>query len=131
MARTIPRLCAPSYSALSDASSTNSSLVSFYPDGITVRLVLTCIQSNASTGPHKIKYHGTGEDWDMAIENENGVDVSLVLPQHRARTQPLDYRMNMHVASMEGDVRVKVVSAPLAEQTPGAQAYNFFDSAAL
>lgn len=43
----------------------------------------------------------------MAIENEKGVDVSLVLPQHRARTQPLDYRMNMHVAS-EGGIKVKV-----------------------
>ena len=73
------------------------------------------MQSTVSTGPHKVKYHGTGEDWDMAIENEKGVDVSLVLPQHRARTQPLDYRMNMHVAS-EGDMRVKVVSAPLVVQ---------------
>jgi len=44
----------------------------------------------------------------MAIENEKAVDVSLVLPQHRARTQPLDYRMNMHVASEEGDMKVKV-----------------------
>lgn len=43
----------------------------------------------------------------MAIENEKGVDVSLVLPQHRARTQPLDYRMNMFVAS-EGDIKAKV-----------------------
>lgn len=72
--------------------------------------MLTHVQSNASTGPHKVRYHGAGEDWDMAIENEKGVDVSLVLPQHRARTQPLDYRMNMHVAC-EGDMKVKVVSA--------------------
>lgn len=43
----------------------------------------------------------------MTIENEKGVDVSLVLPQHRARTQPLDYRMTMYVAS-EGDAKVKV-----------------------
>jgi hypothetical protein len=49
----------------------------------------------------------------MAIENEKAVDVSLVLPHHRARTQPLDYRMNMHVASEEGAVKVKVVSTPL------------------
>lgn len=73
--------------------------------------VLTRAQSNASAGPHKVKYHGTGEDWDMAIENEKGVNVSLVLPQHRARTQPLDYRMNMHVSG-GGDVKVKVVSCP-------------------
>ena len=58
----------------------------------------------------------------MAIENEKGVDISLVLPQHRARTQPLDYRMNMHVASMEGDIKAKVVSAPLMIKTSGAQA---------
>ncbi|KAF9653849.1 hypothetical protein BDM02DRAFT_3106970 [Thelephora ganbajun] len=44
----------------------------------------------------------------MAIENEKGVDVSLVLPQHRACTQPLDYRMNMHVANEEGNIKVKV-----------------------
>jgi hypothetical protein len=69
------------------------------------------MQSNVSTGPHKVKYHGTGEDWDTTIENEKGVDVSLVLPQHRARTQPLNYRMNMFVAS-EGDVKAKVVSSP-------------------
>lgn len=49
----------------------------------------------------------------MAIENEKGVDISLVLPQHRARTQPLNYRMNMHVTSMEGDIKAKVVGAPL------------------
>lgn len=73
--------------------------------------MLTDTQSNVSPGPHKVKFHGMGEDWDIAIENEKDVDVSLVLPQHRARTQPLDYRMNMHVAS-EGDVKVKVVSAP-------------------
>lgn len=89
MPRSISRLGAPSYSALSETSSTNSS------------------SSNVSTGPHKVKYHGTGEDWDMTIENEKGVDVSLVLPQHRARTQPLDYRMNMYVTS-EGDMKVKV-----------------------
>lgn len=71
--------------------------------------MLTHTQSNASTGPHKVKYHGTGGDWDMAIENEKGVDVSLVLPHHRARTQPLNYRMNMHVSS-DGDLKVKVVS---------------------
>ena len=77
------------------------------------------MQSHVSTGPHKVKYRGTGEDWDTAIENEKAVDVSLVLPQHRARTQPLNYRMNMHVAS-EGDVKVKVVSIPLAAKVLGA-----------
>ena len=76
------------------------------------------MQSNVSTGPHKVKYRGTGEDWDMAIENEKAVDVSLVLPQHRARTQPLDYRMNMHVAS-EGDMKVKVVSVPFEVRVLG------------
>lgn len=110
MARAMSRLCTPSYSALSDTSSTNSSLVTLSPKELVGRSMLTHIQSNVSTGPHKVKYHGTGEDWDMAIENEKGVDVSLVLPQHRARTQPLDYRMNMHVASVEGNVKVKVVS---------------------
>ena len=55
-----------------------------------------------------------GEDWDMIIENEKAVDVSLVLPHHRARTQPLDYRMNMHVAGEEGDMKVKVVSTQLS-----------------
>jgi len=89
MPRSISRLCAPSYSALSETSSTNSSL------------------SNVSAGPHKVKYRGTGEYWDTAVENEKALDVSLVLPQHRARTQPLDYRMNLHVAS-EGDIKVKV-----------------------
>ena len=84
--------------------------------------MLTHAQSNVSTGPHKVKYHGTGEDWDMAIENEKGVDVSLVMPQHRARTQPLDYRMNMHVASEDGDIKVKVVSDPLGIKPVGAQA---------
>ena len=69
-----------------------------------------------STGPHKVKYHGTGGDWDMAIENEKAVDVSLVLPHHRARTQPLDYRMNMHVASEDGDIKVKVVSNPVFDK---------------
>lgn len=54
----------------------------------------------------------------MAIDNEKTVDVSLVLPQHRARTQPLDYRMNMHVAG-EGDIKVKVVSAPLVAKVLG------------
>lgn len=111
-ARAIPRLCAPSYSALSDTCSTNSSLVKSPLTELTVP-VLTDAQSNVSTGPHKVKYHGTGEDWDMTIENEKAVDVSLVLPHHRARTQPLDYRMNMHVASEDGDIKVKVVSAPL------------------
>jgi len=67
----------------------------------------------------------------MAIENEKGVDISLVLPQHRARTQPLDYRMNMHVASAEGDIKVKVVSAPFVIKTLGAQADHLLDSAAL
>ena len=111
MTRTSPRLCPPPYSALSDAASTNSSLVKSSQTELTVP-VLTNAQSNVSTGPHKVKYHGTGEDWDMAIENEKAVDVSLVLPHHRARTQPLDYRMNMHVASEEGDIKVKVVRAP-------------------
>ena len=67
----------------------------------------------------------------MAIENEKGVDVSLVLPQHRARTQPLDYRMNIHVASEEGDIKVKVVSDPLIIVPLGASADNPPDSAAL
>ena len=71
------------------------------------------MQSTVSAGLHKVKYRGTGDDWDMAIESEKAVDVSLVLPQHRARTQPLDHRMNMHVAS-EGDIKVRVVSIPLA-----------------
>jgi len=130
MARTISRLCAPSYSALSDTSSTNSSLVRFSLTELIYLPVLTHAQSNASMGPHKVKYHGTGEDWDMTIENEKAVDVSLVLPQHRARTQPLDYRMNMHVAGRD-DVKVKVVSAPFmtkAYQTP--KLTNPFDSAA-
>ena len=67
----------------------------------------------------------------MAIENEKGVDISLVLPQHRARTQPLDYRMNMHVASVEGDIKARVVSAPLVIKTSGAHADHLLDSAAL
>ena len=71
--------------------------------------MLINIQSSVSAGSHKVKYHGAGEDWDMAIENEKGVDVSLLLPQHRARTQPLDYRMTMFVSS-ESEIKVKVVS---------------------
>jgi hypothetical protein len=78
------------------------------------------MQSNVSTGPHKVKYHGTGEDWDTTIENEKGVDVSLVLPQHRARTQPLNYRMNMFVTS-EGDIKAKVVSNSSAVKAPDTQ----------
>lgn len=113
MARASPRLSAPPYSTLSDAASTNSSLVRSSQTELTVP-ALTHAQSNASAGLHKVKYHGTGEDWDMTIENEKAVDVSLVLPHHRARTQPLDYRMNMHVASEEGDIKVKVVSSPHA-----------------
>jgi len=119
MARTIPRLCSPSYSALSDTSSTSSSLVRFSPTDLVDRIVLIRVQSNVSAGPHKVRYHGTGGDWDMAIENEKAVDVSLVLPQHRARTQPLDYRMNMYVASEEGDIKVKVVSYSARNQYIG------------
>ena len=57
----------------------------------------------------------------MVIENEKAVDVSLVLPHHRARTQPLDYRMNMHVAGEEGDMKVKVVSTPLSIEAVGVK----------
>lgn len=69
-----------------------------------------------------------GEDWDMIIENEKAVDVSLVLPHHRARTQPLDYRMNMHVAGEEGDMKIKVVSVPLSMKMVGVE-IDHLDSA--
>jgi len=57
----------------------------------------------------------------MVIENEKAVDVSLVLPHHRARTQPLDYRMNMHVAGEEGDMKIKVVSTRPSIATVGVK----------
>lgn len=83
------RLSAPSSSSLSDVSS----------------------QASSSTLPrsHKVKYQGAGDHWDCLLESEHEpIDVSLVLPHYRARNQPLQHRMNMYVASEEGDLRVKV-----------------------
>ncbi|CCM05045.1 uncharacterized protein FIBRA_07247 [Fibroporia radiculosa] len=61
------------------------------------------------TGSYRVKYRGSG-GWDFALETEyRPVDVSLVLPHHRARNQPLDHRLTMYVGSESAEsIKVKV-----------------------
>ncbi|KAF9821615.1 hypothetical protein IEO21_00461 [Rhodonia placenta] len=64
------------------------------------------------TGSHRVKYRGAGEHsrWDFALETEHRpIDVSLVLPHYRARSQPLDHRLSMYVGNEIGEtIKIKV-----------------------
>ncbi|KAJ7611593.1 hypothetical protein FB45DRAFT_803606 [Roridomyces roridus] len=60
----------------------------------------------APTGTHKVRY--TGEDWDFFFNAPKPVDLSLVLPHHRARSQPIDHHFGMFVVNDTHPMKLKV-----------------------
>ncbi|KAJ8522653.1 hypothetical protein ONZ45_g771 [Pleurotus djamor] len=59
-------------------------------------------------GTYRVKYN-PDQDWDFQLDTEHlPIDLSLVLPHYRARSQPVDHRMSMMISSEDGPCRVKV-----------------------
>jgi len=60
------------------------------------------------SGAHKVTYHPL-DDWDFELDTaHHHIDLSLVLPHYRARSQPIDHRMSMFLGSETGSIKVKV-----------------------
>lgn len=61
-----------------------------------------------------MKFRGAGSDspHDFILDSEyKPIDVSLLLPHYRAKSQPIDYRLDMCVGNESDEsIRVKVVS---------------------
>ena len=69
------------------------------------------LQLDRYTGTHKVTYHPL-DDWDYELDTSHqDIDLSLVLPHYRARSQPVDHRMSMFLGSETGTVKVTVVRA--------------------
>ena len=75
-------------------------------------------------GSHRVKYRGAGAHtpYDFVLEAPHRpVDVSLVLPHFRARSQPLDHRLSLFVSSEGPDpIKAKVVSDRVRLVRPAA-----------
>lgn len=62
------------------------------------------------TGTHKIHYQPQ-QQWDFTTDaDDHPVDLSLVLPHYRARSQPTGHQMSMYVHS-SGEIKSTIVSA--------------------
>lgn len=88
-------LCPPAMSLKDNSIHSASSNENFFQ-------VPTC-------GSHKVKYNPES-DWDFCLDvADEQVDLSLVLPHYRARTQPVNHRMNMFIGGEHAPVKAKVV----------------------
>ena len=62
-------------------------------------------------GTHKIHYQPQ-QQWDFTTDaDDHPVDLSLVLPHYRARSQPAGHQMSMYIHS-SGEIKSTIVSAP-------------------
>ncbi|KAI0792822.1 hypothetical protein C8Q75DRAFT_849295 [Abortiporus biennis] len=62
-------------------------------------------------GSQRVKYRGAGARslYDFCLETERQpIDVSLVMPHYRAKNQPLEHRLSMHVGTTHHPIKVKV-----------------------
>ncbi len=75
----------------------------------TARLDLLLQFGSLCTGTHKIHYRPQHQ-WDFTTDaDDRPVDLSLVLPHYRARSQPTGHQMSMYVHS-SGEIKSTIVS---------------------
>ena len=82
---------------------------------VTIILTIICQSQNTQeqplTGSSKISYR-PGEDWDFEGCTESAlIDVNLVMPPYRPKTQPEHHRTSMYLGSESGPIKARVVSA--------------------
>ncbi|KAK7035755.1 hypothetical protein R3P38DRAFT_2908887 [Favolaschia claudopus] len=77
-------------------SSSDHSTISYEKQGLT----------HAPTGSHKVKY--TGDNWDVYYDIAKPVDLSLILPHYRARSQPIEHRISMFFGNVSQSMKLKV-----------------------
>jgi len=78
-----------------------------------------------STGTHKIHYQPQ-QQWDFITDaDDHPVDLSLVLPHYRARSQPTGHQMSMHIHG-SGEIKSTIVCA--AYQAYGVNANSLFSA---
>jgi len=66
------------------------------------------LPSSVTCGTHKVKYHAP-RTWDFHLDaDREPIDLALVLPHYRARNQPVDERITMHVGTDTGPIKLKV-----------------------
>jgi hypothetical protein len=74
------------------------------------------------TGTHKIHYQPQ-QQWDFTTDaDDHPVDLSLVLPHYRARSQPTGHQMSMYVHS-SGEIKSTIVS--VVNQAEGVTADSY------
>lgn len=66
------------------------------------------LQEDLFTGSHKVSYRPRAQ-WDFeAVAEAAPIDIDLIMPPHRPRLQPENYRTNMLLSSAAGSLRAKV-----------------------
>ncbi|KAJ6488507.1 hypothetical protein C8R47DRAFT_1215751 [Mycena vitilis] len=62
----------------------------------------------APSGSHKVRYLA-GQNWDFHLDvAQKPVDLSLVLPHYRAKSQPIENRLSMFVGNESHPMKLKV-----------------------